>query len=253
VNGRTPVDSPYGELAGIYDELVGNTAYDCWLDNFERLVNRNGITFEVAADIACGTGLAAEYLAGRCNKVYAVDISEAMLKVARSRRNAGNITFLRQGFTDLDLPEQVDILTCNFDSLNYMIREDDLREAFMRFGRATRSGGCAIFDMNTCRQLEVMHRDAVLVHRTSGGVSIWESSWDQDRRVNTLHMTNFLSDAQGLYRMSEEVHSERAYDLEVIMDALADAGFSRIESFDAKGLSWIDSETRRVQFVAKKQ
>ncbi|MHB8897004.1 MAG: class I SAM-dependent DNA methyltransferase [Candidatus Geothermincolia bacterium] len=250
-NGRSG-SRPYGELAAIYDELVGATAFDCWLDNFTRLVNRNEVHFDVAADIACGTGLAAAHLARMCGRVYAVDISEQMLEVARRRDGAGNIVFLRQGFSELDLPEQVDLLTCNFDSLNYLTVEEELCEALLRFGRSTRPGGHAIFDMNTCRQLEAARCDSVLVHRTSGGVSIWESSWDPGLRMNTLHMTNFIEDRHGLYSMSEEVHRERAYDIETIGRALREAGFTRIEAFDAKGLSMPGSDTRRVQFIARK-
>lgn len=250
--GCPAVEEAYGDLAGIYDELVGNTAFECWRDNLERLVNRNGIGFEVAADIACGTGLAALYLGERCSRVYAVDISERMLAVARARSARGNISFIRQSFTELALPEPVDLLTCNFDSLNYLTDESALREALARFGRSVKPGGYALFDMNTARELEAGRSEAVMIHRLSAGVSIWESSWDPDERVNTLKMTNFLKREEGLYEMSEEVHRERAYDIGVIDDALAAAGFEHVERYDARGLWKVSEDTRRVQFLARR-
>ncbi len=72
----------------MYDELMGITAFEVWGENFERIVNRYSIGFEKAADVACGTGLAAGYLAERCGLVYAVDRSASMLAIAESRKSA---------------------------------------------------------------------------------------------------------------------------------------------------------------------
>jgi len=243
---------PYRELAGIYDELVGNTAFDCWRENFDRLVNRNGIEFTTAADIACGTGLAARYLAGTCARVYAIDKSAEMLDEARARCGLRNIVFIRQQFTELELPERVDMLTSNFDSLNYLTDEGDLAESLRRFGESVRPGGHAIFDLNTSRELEAGWGDAVMVHRLTGAFSLWESSWDPGARINTLRMTNFIERENGSYDKFEEVHRERAYDLDFILQTLDRAGFAAVETYDAKGLSAVNSDTRRVQFLARR-
>jgi len=247
---KEPGGEPYRELARLYDELVGHAAFDCWRENFERLANRYSLQFETACDMACGTGLAAAYLAARCSRVYAVDISESMLEVARSRAGSADIVFLARSFTTLDLPEPVDLVTCNFDSLNYLTDERDLREALRRFASSLAPGGHVMFDMNTARELELGLGEAVLVHRVEGGMSIWESSWDPAERVNTLDMTNFLRRPDGLFELGAETHRERCYDLEVIADAVLDAGFVRLEAFDARGLAQVGPDTRRVQFLA---
>lgn len=247
-----PQYRPYAQLARIYDELVGDAAYDCWKDNFERLVNRFSIQYTTAADIACGTGMAVVHLAARASRVYAVDRSMEMLDVARSRDASGKVAFIRQSFNELELPEKVDLLTCNFDSLNYITDSSQLADALARFGRTVRVGGHAFFDMNTARELEAGNEGAVMVHRLSAGMSVWESSWDPVARVNTLRMTNFISAGDGGYSMSEEIHVERAYDLEDILRWLLEAGFGSVRAFDAKGLCDIGPDTRRVQFLARR-
>lgn len=173
-----------------------------------------------------------------------------MLDVAKSRCDGARVTCLAQSFTGLDLPEEVDLLTCNFDSLNYLLEEDDLREALTRFARALKPGGCAIFDMNTARELEAGLGEAVLLHRTTAGMSVWESSWDAEARTNTVVMTNFLRRADGLYTATTETHVERCYDLDKVLGFLKEAGFRSVEAFDAKGLAATGPETRRVQFLA---
>jgi SAM-dependent methyltransferase len=241
---------PYRELAVMYDELVGRTAFECWRENFERLTNRYSIAPDTACDMACGTGLAAAYLAGKCSRVYAVDQSESMLRIARSRAGATDTVFLRQSFTTLELPERVDLITCNFDSLNYLTEMHELQEAFKRFAVSLAPGGQAMFDMNTARELADGLGDALLVHHVEAGVSIWESTWDPGSRINTVEMTNFLRRPDGLFEMRCETHRERCYDLEFVTAAVMDAGFRRLEAFDARGLSEVGPDTRRVQFLA---
>jgi SAM-dependent methyltransferase len=244
---------PYHELALIYDELVGDTAFDLWRENFEQLRARHGFDFDLAADIACGTGHAAFYLAGFCRKVYGVDVSSEMLDAARGRSTADNVVFLEQSFTALELPERVDLLTCNFDSLNYLVAEEEVVETLGRFARSLRPGGWCVFDMNTTRELEVEWGTSVFVHRVSRGVALWEADWDPQERINTLKMTNFIKEKNGLYRMSEETHRERSYDTGFIVRALDGAGFSSVETYDARDLTGVTGDTRRVQFVARRR
>lgn len=243
-------ERPYRELALIYDELVGDTAFELWKGNFERLRDRHGLKFEISADIACGTGNAVRYLAGICQEVYGVDASPEMLEVARAKVESSNAVFLQQSFTGLELPEQVDLLTCNFDSLNYLLRDEDLAETIFRFRSSVKPGGCCIFDMNTTRELKVEWGNSVFVHRVSAGIAIWESDWDPDSRINTLKMTNFIAKKSGLYQMSEETHRERSYDTTFVLELLERAGFARSEAFDAKSLTRVTEDTRRVQFLA---
>lgn len=243
---------PYREIANIYDELVGNTAFECWLENFVRIVERYGIGFRVCADVACGTGLAAQYLSRVCERVYAVDISHWMLEVARGREYSSEVIFLEQPFTGLQLPEKVDLVTCNFDSLNYLLEEKELAETLRRFAKSLKPDGYAIFDMNTTRELANEWGDDVLLHRLSNAFSVWETSWDAEARVNTVRMTNFIEADDHTYSMSEEIHRERAYDLELLFRYMRKAGFSKVDAFDAKDLGGVGEDTRRVQSVARK-
>ncbi len=248
--GGTPAN-PYREVAEIYDRLVGDTAFELWRENFEQLQARYGISFETACDVACGTGHAVEYLAGSCRKVYGTDISREMLDRARARTKSMPVVLLEQAFDELELPEKVELVTCNFDSLNYLLTEEDLGTAFARFAACLVTGGYCVFDMNTTRELEQEWGNELLVHWLEGAVSIWETEWDEELRINTLHMTNFIRRANGLYERSEEVHRERSYDLDLVVGLVEDAGFGMVEAFDAKDLGGVSAETRRVQFVAR--
>ncbi len=240
----------FRESTRFYDAMVGFNAFDHVRDNFERLRFIHSISFESCADIACGTGLFVEYLCGLAEKVYGVDVSCEMLEVARARNRGNQAVFLQQDFTSLDLPEKVDLVTCNFDSLNYLLSSDDLQEALCRFAVSLNPGGHAVFDMNTPWQLEELADPEPWVHEVSGGYSIWETQWDAELQVQCLHMINLLEEEPGLYRKSEEWHRERGYTREAVERMLDAAAFTWWRTYDAAGLSFPGPQTRRLQFVA---
>lgn len=73
---------------------------------------------DVLVDFGSGSGVFAIEAAKICNKVYAVDISENMLSLARNKatlHNVENIEFVHSGFLNFDLPHQsADYITSTF-------------------------------------------------------------------------------------------------------------------------------------------
>ncbi len=242
---------PYKRTAFIYDRLIGEAAFSNWLKNFSRLRERFNITFDFCADIACGTGLVAEYLAREGALVYAVDKSEEMLKVARERAQDLPIVFLQQDLLELDLPGEVDLITCNTDSLNYILEEERLAVAFSNFYKVLKNKGSAIFDMNTLYQLRGGADIDAWEFGDEGVIFSWRSDFDESKGIATLEMSNyFLED--GSYRLYREVHKERGYEQDLLMEILIGAGFRKIYAWDFAGLAPINPYTRRIQFLATK-
>ncbi len=126
-------------------------------------------------DLACGTGAASLVFASAGHTVVAVDRSPAMLALAEAHadRAGRTITFLDQDIRELDLaaiPQAFDLVTCFFDSLNYLTGDNDLQEVFARIGPALRRDGLFIFDLHTPHELaswderdEVVHDGADLL------------------------------------------------------------------------------------------
>jgi ArsR family transcriptional regulator len=90
---RTDSQAFFGRVAGEWDDLRNDLFGDRFtLRGLLALLPREW----TVADLGCGTGNAAEYLAPLVKRVIAVDQSPAMLKAARKRLEAfDNITFLR--------------------------------------------------------------------------------------------------------------------------------------------------------------
>jgi SAM-dependent methyltransferase len=246
LNDGVPV---YEEVASLYDSLVGNTAFENWLAVFERLERAFHFSLRTCADVACGTGQVLSYLAGRGAKVYGVDLSRHMLDISRKRTFGLNVHLIRQDFRRLRLPRQVDLLTCNTDSLNYILSEDDLGETLARFHSSLEVGGYALFDMNTLYQL-VNQQDRRIWKMREGNVRLyWRSSFDAETNIATLEMRHVVEAPHG-NRLYRETHRERAYPPDRISALLEQGGFDYVYSWDAAGLGPVNDKTRRIQFLA---
>jgi SAM-dependent methyltransferase len=239
----------YSASAGIYDLMVGRFMFEHWRENFERLEKRYAFELSPVADVACGTGLAAVYLALRGARVYASDLSAHMLREAAERRADKRISYMKQDMRYLQTPERVALLNCATDAMNHLIDEGDLRRALSSYHMALRPGGFALFDMNTAWQLREGGDTSAWEFEVDGKDMRWLSAWDEEEMTSTLTMV--FRDASGLRGDLVEVHRERAYDVVWVLEELRRAGFSGAEALDAAGLGKPSARTRRLLFVAR--
>lgn len=144
VVAERPTDSRafFGRIAGEWDELRGSLFGDRFtLEALLGLVPPGW----VAADLGCGTGDAAAWLAPVVARVHAIDSSETMLRAARKRlAGFANVEFAAGTLESLPLPDaSVDAAVCvlvlhHLDDPSRALRE------FARVLRADRGGGVAL-------------------------------------------------------------------------------------------------------------
>ncbi|MGC4938042.1 class I SAM-dependent methyltransferase [Kribbella sp. DT2] len=118
----------YDRLAELTDDPVG-----VWLPSVladDPPVRRTG-----ALDLGCGAGRHAVVLAEHFEHVDAVDLSGAMIRLARRKRARGNISYLE---TDLDTIDGQYDLVLSAATLHHV---DDLLKALIRIKAAAAPGG----------------------------------------------------------------------------------------------------------------
>jgi SAM-dependent methyltransferase len=241
--------TPYKAFAVHYDALLGNHFYAQLRGVFEHLVRRYDIGATSAADVACGAGQFIRYLCQHgIPAVYGVDRSPAMLRMALSKNQGTQARFLQQEFATLQLPQPVDLITCNFDSLNYLLTADDLLCAFRRFHANLVRGGHVIFDMVTDRPWwqgsrpfteRITHPNFHFVRR---------SHWDPRRCRQTAVITITRNG-----RTEREVHVERGYPPALVVQLLAQTGLTSLGTHDFQTLGRPQRSSSRVVYVARKE
>lgn len=242
---------PYTNFARIYDRVMGDFAAPILCRAFEQRAERYGIRFESAADVACGTGTFLRFLAEPGKHLFGVDRSPAMLAIARRRLHGLGVTLLRQNMTELRLPRPVDLVTCNFDSLNYLPRPALVRQAIEQFHSSLHYAGFLIFDMITGAGMPLVRQLVVQRICLPHALVSWRVELDGRRRGSVVTMRTALL-PRGKAGVFLERHVQRWYPRQLICDLLRKAGF-RVCGTHVPATSALAGEGDFwVQFVARK-
>ncbi|MBP1679158.1 MAG: Methyltransferase type 11 [Bacteroidetes bacterium] len=188
-------------------------------------------------DLACGTGSLALHMERRRWKVWGVDASELMIEAARAKVRGPRvpIRFLKQDMRELRLPEQVDLTTCLFDSVNHLPGRGDLLKTFRAVAAALKPGGFFVFDTNNERCFrKLWTRDGIVRHRDF--TMFFQNIYDRPHKTAYSRVTLFLKRGE-VYDKAEEIVCERYFPRAVVTQLLQRAGLTvlRVEDFNFTG------------------
>lgn len=242
----------FRNIAPYYDDVMAVVPYKRWVQYLHRLFKRFGWRPRTVLDVATGTGTIALLLADEGFHVTGIDISEQMIVAARQRpqpQGVGEVRFLCQDATRLEFHEEFDMAVSLFDSLNYILSQKKLCDAFRGVFAALRPGGGFIFDLNSEYALEhnlfsqdnFWDTDAQVKH-------VWTARYNKRTRMATVDMRFFLPDGTTF----REVHKERAHRHQDVIRFLIDAGFVFLDAFDAYTFLPAGQGSERIFYVARK-
>ena len=223
----------YKRLSQIYDLGWGKFA-EQYLSLIAQLFNEHDIKRARILDLACGTGVLAIALANRGHSVHGIDISPEMVTIAKSKSSGmANISFDVQDISRFHVRGKFDLITCTFDSLNYLLNIDDVKAMFCRVASALRKSGLFVFDSNTNQ------------HYVSVGEGSQKQELGRESFVQEWSCDQVKKEATTIFKFADgtiEVHQQRPYDLSELNPILTDSGLRVI-----KTLSWFDNRPYSVE------
>lgn len=236
----------YGDdLAHIHDVGFGGFAEGS-APGLLTILRESGIHDGQVVDLGCGSGIWARHLTDAGFRVLGVDISPAMIKLAKQR--APDASFHVESFLAFELP-QCRAITALGEVLCYQFDESNNRKALARLSKkaydALEHGGVMIFDV-----AEVgLDKDRLPAFREGDGWACllrFEYDAKQDhliRRITTFRKVGML------FRRHEEVHRLQLHRRSEVVEMLRKAGF-RVQTVREYG----DHELLpgRIGFVARK-
>jgi len=215
-----------------------------------------GIELKDVLDVACGEGSFAIVMSKLGFNVTGVDQSQQMIDLAKERAQKENepINFHTEDMRELPYEDDFDLVTCFFDSLNYMLTIRDLQEAFQSAYKALRAGGVYIFDMNTIYGLAVdwMREETYIQNEADDFMEIHRQSFDYENQVATMEITVF-NQRDELWERFDETHRERGYPIADIQFLLNETGFEIAGMFGSLSKrTEVQTNSPRVWFTARK-
>jgi len=223
----------YGEdLAYIHDVGHADFALDS-APGIKRILERSGTREGLIVDLGCGTGLLARELIDDGYDVFGIDISEAMIEIARMR--APEAEFRVGSLFEVGIP-QCEAVTAISEVLNYLFDPENedlgLSRVFRRVHDSLAPGGVFVFD--------VLGPGQVPPGMRAKGFSVGED-WavlnereeDAERGTMERRIVSFRKVGE-YYRRIDEVHRVRLYDPSELAAELERAGF-RVRTMRAYG------------------
>jgi SAM-dependent methyltransferase len=189
-----------------------------------EILREKGVTEGLVVDLGCGSGQWARELLWAGYRVLGIDISEAMIGLAREK--APGAEFRVGSLFEAEIPP-CDAVTSISEVLNYLFDPENegrgLERVFGRVYGALRPGGVFVFD--------VLGPGQVPPGTRARGFSVGEdwavlSEREEDRERGTMErrIVSFRKVGEH-YRRDEEVHRVRLYDPEEVEAKLEEAGF----------------------------
>jgi len=207
----------YGrDLAYVHDRAFGHLARAGGATLIRQL-ERSGFEDGLVVELGSGSGITARLVTERGYDVLGVEVSADLVEIARQRAPAAR--FANASLLDAELPECVAVAAIG-ECFNYA--GEPLPPIFARVHQALQPGGLFLFDVAG-------------PGRERGGPrrGWWEGpdwmlcleavEYPAERRLDR-RITVFRA-SEGGYRRSDELHVQRLYDPQEVLDELVGAGF----------------------------
>ncbi len=267
---------PYQAFAKVYDTLMADVPYDRWAGRLDRDIKKYGISVsgkagetgilsenadeeallrserDLVCDLGCGTGIITRKLFDMGYDVFGVDISPDMLSEAAESDEGRGIMYLNQDMCSLDLYSTIGTAVCVCDSLNYILDDEDLEEAFKGVSKFLYPGGLFLFDCNTSYKYRETVGESTIAESGDEVSFIWENFYDEGSNVNECDLTLFIRRPDGLYERAEETHIQRGIN-EADIRKLADiSGLEVVFMLDSDTEEAVNEKTERIYVCLKK-
>ena len=236
-----PVNDTFVDLARFYDPIMSHVNYDRWYLIAGRIADLlpRGFTH---IDVACGTGTLLKRLRACGWKSHGIDLSYAMLHSGGKGETEWPVA--AADMRALPFNASAHYVTCLFDSLNFLIDEEDMRTGIKQLGEALRPGGILYLDVVTERMVLDHFAGQEWNEQNDGFSTAWTCEYD--RKTNTAASEIRVNGGP------PNTILERIYSVDELEDALTQAGFQLLGIFDAERWRAPGKKTLRIDFVAVK-
>jgi SAM-dependent methyltransferase len=211
------------DLAYIHDVGFGDFAKNA-AQVLRAALQRGEIDQGVVIDLGCGSGLLSQELSAAGYEVLGIDISEAMLDIARQR--APSAYFRQESILKTELPPCVAVAAIG-ECFNYLFDKDNTQQALYellrRIHRSLEPGGLLVFDVAEPGRVPGSGPQRTHTEGEDWAVLVTAEE-DRKNRLLTRRITTFRKVGE-LYRRDQEIHWLRLVARSELLKQLRGLGF----------------------------
>ncbi|NOZ28264.1 MAG: class I SAM-dependent methyltransferase [Chloroflexi bacterium] len=250
----------FDRFARFYDYEYGE--FDADIPMYRGFAERAGSPI---LELACGTGRLLIPLARAGFQVTGIDISEAMLNIARSKAEAAGVqdrvSLIRAEMQEFTLDQRFHMALCALNSFMHLKTQAEQLAALRCWRHHLRPGGLLIIDLFPPYPERLAERDRQLIvqhiwDHAEGGVTIVKQQTQQvDFAEQQIHV-HFIYDEvspDGAVRRTLAPFIMRylgRFEMELLLDK---AGYAIEAIYGSWDLDPFESESERMIFVARRR
>lgn len=249
--------SIYTSLAPIYDEVMKDVDYEDWADYIDAIIQEHNADAASLLELACGTGKVAMFLEElECYDITATDFSEEMIEMARTIAEFRdmNINWKKVDFMNIELDDTYDIIFSLFDSVNYILKEEDMVKMLKSVSRVMHSDSLFIFDFTTPAHSEyvadMLNEEGI----TPDNIRFERHSFyipTEKIHVNEFDIEFLDKDKQTVLRREREVHRQRIYTFKEMKEIIAKTNMEIVAAYEDFVLEPANDKSERITMVLK--
>ena len=246
--------SAYESFARVYDMFMDNIPYKESCNYLTGLLKEYEVDDGLVLELGCGTGNATRLLSDAGYDMIGVDNAPDMLEIALEKKEeeGQDILYLCQDMREFELYGTVKAIVSICDSMNYITEDEDLLEVFKLVNNYLDPEGVFIFDLNTVYKYEKILGEQTIAENREDASFIWDNYYDEEEQINEYDLALFIPEGKdGLYRKYEEVHYQRAYELELVKELLEKAGMEFVAAYDAFTKNPVNEKSERIYVIAR--
>jgi len=239
---------PYSKIAPLYDTIMTHVNYKSWAKHIRLILTMYRMKPGSMIDLSCGTGSLLTYLSAPKIKIFGSDRSLGMLKQAGSKLAKKSPSLFCCDFLKLAVKARsIDVALVLYDSINYIIEDEQVGIFFREVYDLLNDGGLFIFDVvlpYICRKAFANYSET----NVSNGNGYERKAWYND--PDSIQFNEFrIFDQGNEYR---ELHTQKIRSIEEWRVLLRDSPFENVSIFSNFSLRKVHKKSERAHFVCKK-
>ncbi len=238
----------YTAFSTVYDYLLKHVDYEYWYEYIRTLMLQHIESPEAILELGCGTGRFGAKFSRDDYYIYGMDKSLDMLKIAKIRAYKRFHIFCGD-MTDFHLSKKFDFIFSVHDTMNYLLRYDDIRKVFKCVKRIMHKDSIFMFDITTEHNIKI-NFEGQSTHYNVGGMDIeWSNEYDEKKKL--VYSTLDFQKKDG-YNESE-MHIQRIYSVDEIKKLLEKENLEVVDIFSDYSFSSVKKDSVMINFVIKKR
>lgn len=240
----------YSVLSRYYNDVMDHIDYPYWALYLSRVAEDHGKEYNRGIDFACGTGSLARELMELGYDMVGVDGCAEMIEKAKlikpipGRKIKFDVCDLRE----LPLVPKQQLGICVYDSLNYLMYDEDVLDFFAIARETLENDGLLVVDLSTQQNSKDHFNGYVVEEEVQGAVYRRQTQYDPDERIQHNIFEIYPDNEDVMYY---EHHQQRIWSISHILELMKKEGFRNTNIYHEMTLRPGGEKSNRVHIAAE--